>query len=72
MKQLVNVYVDGVLIKEKPWLTLYPSSVDQRTAWADSDFEIPESYTRGKSSVKLKLTGDSWNEFHYWVFSIEP
>jgi hypothetical protein len=43
-----------------------------RSAWLDSDFEIPAEVTAGKSEIQIKLAahnGSRWDEFTYWVFS---
>ncbi|MBO9573838.1 MAG: DUF2961 domain-containing protein, partial [Chitinophagaceae bacterium] len=68
-RQSVEVFIDGIKVKERPWYTLYPLSVTSQTAWADADFEIPSHYTRGKNKIRVKLTGTRFNEFYYWIYS---
>jgi hypothetical protein len=74
--QHANVYVDGVLIKERTWDICTLSSAPFYQAWFDDDFEIPSSYTKGRSSIRIKVefrkddgSRKEINEFYYWVYS---
>ncbi len=64
--QKAEVYVDGSFVGE--WLT--PGS-DGVYRWRDVDFEIPTSFTAGKTNITIKVKFvDSmidWNEFYYWI-----
>ncbi|PLS81601.1 hypothetical protein CYG49_01735 [Candidatus Saccharibacteria bacterium] len=66
--QKANVYVDGNLVGE--WST---PGFDITNQWRDSKFEIPSSFTAGKSSITIKVAFVSsdidWNEFTYWINS---
>ena len=65
--QMANVYVDGSLVGQ--WST--PGS-DNTYHWRDSSFNIPATFTAGKSSITVKVafvsSADDWNEFHYWAY----
>ena len=72
--QQANVYVDGVMIPDTPWyLCDLPAPVE--TAFADTDFEIPAAYTRGKHQITVRVEHvagqslDGNNEYYYWVYS---
>lgn len=74
--QTADVYVDGVKV-ERPWHTVFSASAPAHQAFADSDFELPASLTRGKSSLRIELryagaSEGEVNEFHYWVLSHLP
>jgi hypothetical protein len=73
-RQKANVYVDGRLVKERPWYTVDHDKTYRGIRWVDSDFEIPAKYTAGKSRIRLTIESAGglerpWNEFRYWVFS---
>ncbi len=42
--------------------------------WREQDFSIPESFTKGKSNVRIKLVVKSavWNESSYQVLTATP
>ena len=49
---------------------------DASHGFIDSDFEIPSSYTVGKSSLKIKIVyldstdkDKGINEYYYWIYS---
>ena len=71
--QRANVYVDGQLIPDAPWYVC-DIPVPAETAFRDSDYEIPAKYTKGKSSIAVRLEhvdaqpDHSNNEYHYWVY----
>ena len=75
--QKADVYIDNVKVTQ-PWYICTLSTASDDQLWYDSDFEIPQSYTRGKSSITVKIqylksprkgAPDEINEFYYWVFS---
>lgn len=66
--QTADVWVDGVKVSEKKWHLVYSKSVTVQQAWGDADFEIPTQYTRGKSSLNIKIQSFDWNEFFYSVY----
>lgn len=75
--QRANVYVDDVMIADSPWyLCDLPALAD--VAFADTDFEIPASYTKGKDRITVRVehvagqSADSTNEYYYWVYSYAP
>lgn len=76
-KQTALVFVDGILVKERPW-HIVTSSIStgkgKFDGWFDSDFNIPAYYTKGKNKVTVEIKyADSMNkeinEFYYWVYS---
>jgi hypothetical protein len=74
--QTAEVRVDGVTVA-RPWHVVFNSSAPENQAWVDSDFEIPESMTHGKSKLLIEIrylssTKRELNEFHYWIFSHLP
>ena len=74
--QRALVYVDGVLVNERPWDVCTYSIAPAYQGWFDTDFEIPAAYTQGKNELHLRVqnAGDSKssiNEFYYWVYSYE-
>jgi len=72
-RQKANVYVDGVLVKERTW---YFADKNPYKRWLEDEFQIPAFYTRGKEKLKIKIEPvevggvKSWNEYFYWVYSI--
>jgi hypothetical protein len=68
--QGVNIWVDGKLVKERPWIIM-KNNFD--AIWVDADYEIPENYTRGKGTITIKLTQipsyKDWTEYRYTVYS---
>jgi hypothetical protein len=73
-RQEARVYVDGRLVAERPWYSVDYEKTYRGIRWFDSDFEVPESYTKGKSkiNVRIEFVGSQsghWDEYHYWVYS---
>jgi hypothetical protein len=73
-RQRANVYVDGVLVSERPWYTVDYEKTYRDIRWLDSDFEIPARYTTGKSTISLKIEyvsgkNPEWDEYYYWIYS---
>ncbi len=66
--QKANVFVDGALVGQ--W---FNSGGDGTYRWRDDSFNIPASFTAGKSSITVKVAFVSssldWNEFYYWIYS---
>lgn len=58
-----TVYVDGT--KVGYWYDA--GSATNR--WRDSEYELPASVTAGKSSLRIRIEGSTWNEFRYQVFT---
>jgi hypothetical protein len=50
--QRARVSVDGVTVAERPW---YFAGGNPSFRWRDEDFEIPPSYTRGKSEIRIRV-----------------
>lgn len=70
INQLGEVYVDGNYVGK--WYTAGMHDIYNPLStirWLDSDFYIPLEFTRGKSSVNIRIESNSWNEFYYWVYS---
>ena len=71
-RQRAQVFVDGELVTEKDWYIADRNPIKQ---WLDTDFELPESYTKGKELIRIRIEnanpagGPEWNEFRYLVFS---
>ena len=73
-RQRANVYVDGVLVSERPWYTVDYERTYRDIRWLDADFEIPSHYTAGKNAITLKIEYVSgkkpeWDEYYYWIYS---
>ncbi len=86
-EQQAQVLVDGV--PAGTWMTPANTSASGATAkydttkrWADSDFQIAGSLTKGKSQLSIELEvlkpafvpaglADGWTDFRYTVFSID-
>lgn len=68
--QKANVYIDGALAGE--WFEDVKDPIYQ---WRNANFEIPTSFTSGKSEITIKIEFVSsdldWNEFHYWIYCDE-
>lgn len=66
--QKAAVYVDDAYVGE--W---YDAGRNGTHNWKDSAFDIPSTFTEGKSSITVKVefisSAIDWNEFHYWAFS---
>jgi hypothetical protein len=71
LNQLGRLYIDGQLVGL--WFSPGQNSFEQ---WRDEDFLIPASYTKGKSSLKVRIEAivipSSWSEFYYTAYSIRP
>ena len=74
-RQCANIYVDGKLVSERQWLY---ADYNGSYRWLDDDFQIPASYTAGKSSITITVEpvdvggGNTWNEYKYEVYSVMP
>jgi hypothetical protein len=73
-RQEARVFVDGRLVAERPWYSVDYEKTYRDIRWFDSDFEIPPSYTKGKSKITVRIEFVSsetgrWDEYHYWVYS---
>ena len=66
--QEANIFVDGALVG-----TWFDAGGDGSYRWRDDSFDIPSSFTAGKSSITVKVAFMSssldWNEFYYWIYS---
>jgi len=64
--QDAEVYVNG-----QPAGSWYMAATDKERRWADGDFILPPSLTRGRSTidVEIRAVGGAWTEFRYelWV-----
>ena len=73
--QQANVYADGVKINERPWYVCDLGTAPNYQSWYDTNFDIPASYTAGKSSITVKIeyvnspSRGEINEYYYWVYS---
>lgn len=77
--QTAEVFVDGIKVAETLWHIVTPSKSTGKDSkldgWLDSDFEIPDKYTKDKSKIfiEVKYAGSPMkkeiNEFYYWVYS---
>jgi hypothetical protein len=69
--QQAKVFANGKLVGT--WLMAGSNPYHR---WADSDFIIPAKYTRGRSSITLKIRYLSgrpyWTEYRYWAYSLVP
>jgi hypothetical protein len=73
-RQQARVFVDGQLVTSRPWYSVDYEKTYRNIRWFDSDFEIPEAYTKNKSQVTVRVEflsskTDRWDEYHYWVYS---
>jgi len=73
-RQEARVYVDGRLVTERPWYSVDYEKTYRDIRWFDSDFEVPASYTKGKSQVTIRIEyvgaeAGRWDEYHYWVYT---
>ena len=72
-RQEARVYIDGRLVTERPWYSVDYEKTYRGIRWFDSDFEVPKSYTQGKSKITVRIEFVSsqtgrWDEYHYWVY----
>ena len=70
-RQRVRVFVDGASVEERSW---YWPDFNPFRRWLEDEYEIPASYTRGKSSLRIRLVNVAgkdrpWSESAYWVYS---
>jgi hypothetical protein len=71
-QQRAQVFVGGTLVTERDW---YFADWNNGKKWLDSDFEIPSSYTYGKTSLQIRIvyvsagTKPEWNEYRYWAYT---
>lgn len=71
--QTVKVFVDD---KEAGiWHFVQSSFAPVDQSWVESDYEIPASFTQGKSNIKVRLeyvasdgNNGEVNEYYYWVY----
>ena len=72
-RQAAHVFVDGQEVFERIW---YFADRNEYKRWLDDEFEIPGSYTRGKTLVRVRIepinmgNGISWNQTGYIVYSL--
>jgi hypothetical protein len=71
--QCATVTVDGKTIPDTPWYVCdLPTPAS--TAFADTDFEIPATYTKGKEKIRIEIThvkaepSNANNEYLYHVY----
>jgi len=68
--QEVKVFVNGREVTERSWVIMKNNF---EALWVDSDFEIPASYTQGKSKLKIWLETEAntpdWTAYNYEVYS---
>lgn len=69
--QKADVYVDSSLVG-----TWYRAGSNSTLRWRDEDFNIPASFTFGRSKITIKIVNTNiqtdWTEFYYWIFSTAP
>ena len=71
--QNAQVFVDGERVMERDW---FYGDYNPYDRWAEDEFQIPASYTRGKDSITITIVPQefggvtTWNEYRYRVFSI--
>ena len=71
-RQRARVLVDDVPIAERTW---YFADRNPHRRWLEDDFEIPDTHTKNKSKIRVRLEcvsgpdAPAWTEFFYWVFS---
>jgi hypothetical protein len=68
------VYIDDVLVRERPWYSVDFERTFRNIRWLDTDFEVPAAYTHGKGKIRVRIELQSsktgrWDESHYWVYS---
>jgi hypothetical protein len=73
-RQRAIVYIDGKRVKERPWYTVDFEKTYKQIRWRDTDFEIPENYTKGKDKIQIRIEyQDSENgeldDYYYWIYS---
>jgi hypothetical protein len=73
-RQQARVFVDGQMVAERPWYSVDYEKTYRDIRWFDSDFEVPEKHTRGKSKITVRIEFVSsstgrWDEYRYWIFT---
>jgi hypothetical protein len=73
-RQKARVFIDECLVTERLWYSVDFEKTYRNIRWFDSDFDVPESYTRGKSRITVRIDFVSsktgrWDEYHYWIYS---
>jgi hypothetical protein len=67
-RQRAEVYVDGAFVGA--W---YSARTNPFSRWLEDSFEIPASFTAGKSTLQIRIVptgnGTSWNEHLYRVYT---
>jgi len=75
--QTANVYVDGKKVPVPWYIITYSGAGFIKDAafdgWYDSEYEIPASFTEGKSKVRIRIeyvqaTKNELNSYYYWAF----
>jgi hypothetical protein len=72
-RQMATVIVDDVQVIERDW---YYADKNPVKRWLDDEYAIPAMYTKGKSSLTVRIIPKSihgkitWNVFHFWAFSL--
>lgn len=72
-RQLARVFIEGALVTERPWYTVDFEKTYRSIRWADTDFDVPVKYTKGKRSLRVRLEhagseNGCLDAFHLWVF----
>ncbi|MBL8896804.1 MAG: DUF2961 domain-containing protein [Planctomycetes bacterium] len=67
--QQAEVYVDGAYVG-----TWYQARSNPLRRWLEDEFELPPAFTRGKSSIDVRLEprGTRWNAYRYEAWSYLP
>jgi hypothetical protein len=67
--QQAEVYVDGAYLG-----TWYQARSNPLRRWLEDEHEIPPAFTRGKSSIEVRLEprGPRWNAYRYEAWSYLP
>ena len=71
LSQSALVFVDGALVG--PW---YKAGGNTVKRFRQEDFEIPASFTSGKTAITVKIqfvsSQSDWNEFAYTILTLTP
>lgn len=72
-RQLAEVYVCGKRVEERDW---YHADGNPHMQWLDDSFVIPARYTRGRSSLDIRIVpktaggATAWTDVAYRVYSL--
>lgn len=72
-RQLAEVYVCGSRVEERDW---YHADGNPHMQWLDDSFVIPARYTRGRSSLDIRIVpktaggATAWTDVAYRVYSL--